>query len=197
MSIAIVLSLSAQANLLALLQAKADELGSDVVFTSSNVAFSEATAGSFPDSKGNVYNTSVLVTALPGSGLTGSKTLYYTRLAINEAVLAPQSSYTLGAADNNATVLAQVAKALGLVASEISLDGTVARPADGSSQTLNVIVTTGSLLYTAQSFQITLTWQQDLDSIFSDPYLPGFVAADEPESTAESTGESTGEVQSS
>jgi hypothetical protein len=189
MSIAIVLSLSAQANLLALLQAKADAEGADVTFTASNVAFSDVAAGSFEDGAGNAYNTSVLVTALTGSGLSGSTTVYYNRLAINQAVLAPQSSYTLGESANNATVLAQVAAALGIEPGEVTLSGTVARPADGSSQTLEVVVNSGSLLYSGQSFQITLTWQLDLDTIFADPYLDGFSPAEEPESTGESTGE--------
>jgi hypothetical protein len=193
MSIAIVLSLSAQANLLALLQAKADALGADVTFTASSVTFSDVTAGAFTDGKGGTYNTSVLVTAQAGSGLTGSTTLYYNRLAVGTGtVLAPQSSYTLTDSDNNTTVLATVAKALGVLESEVSLSGTVARPADGSSQTLEVVVNSGSLLYTSQSFQITLSWEQDLlglSTIFSDPYLDGFTIAEEVESSGESTGE--------
>jgi hypothetical protein len=52
-----------------------------------------------------------------------------------------------------------------------------------------VVVNSGSLLYSGQSFQITLTWQLDLDTIFADPYLDGFSPAEEPESTGESTGE--------
>lgn len=201
MSTAIAASLSAQTNLLALLQAKADALNLGIKLTAGGVKFDAPAAVSQTDSSGKTYNTSVLVSALPGSGLTGSATVYFNRLKLAESVLAPQSSYTLQSDADNATVIALVEKALGLVAGEVTLSGEVVRPADGSSLTLSVKAAATSLVYTEDDFQITLTWSVDLAGAFSDPYLDGFVPAEEQESTAEqaSTGEveSTGEISSS
>jgi hypothetical protein len=195
MSIAIVSTLSAQANLLALLQAKADAQNLDIQFTPASVAFGTPASASQTDSEGKTYNTAVQVTAQPGSGLINSTTLYFNRLAVAQAVLAPQSSYTLTADANAASVIAQVEAALGLVPGEIQLSGDVVRPTDGSSLTLFVKANPNSLLYTEEEFQITLTWEQDLSTLFTTPYLDGFVTADDPESSAEF--ESTGEVASS
>jgi hypothetical protein len=198
MSIAIVASLSAQANLLALLQAKADAANLGVKFTADSFTFGTPSPATATDDKGNTYNTSVVVEAKPGSGFTGSSTLYYNRLKLAETVLAPQSSYTLQDSDDDAAVIAMVEKALGLAPGHVSLIGEVARPQDGSSLTLAVTASTFSPLYTDDTFQITLTWQRDLNTLFTDPYLDGFVTAEEPESTG-STGEitSTAEVASS
>lgn len=186
MSTVIVSSLSSQANLLALLQAKADELKLGIQFTTGGVKFDTPAAASQTDPAGKTYNTSVLVSALPGSGLTGSATLYYNRLALAQTVLAPQASYTLQDDADSATVIALVEQALGLVAGEVSLSADVARPADGSSQTLTVQAKAGSLLYTEELFTITLTWARDLNDLFAaSPYLDGFVTAEEVDSTGE------------
>jgi hypothetical protein len=192
MSLAIVLSLSAQANLLALLQTKVNSSAAagatPVVLSAASISFGTPLAVAQTDPAGKTYNTAVIVTAQPGSGFEGSTTVYYNRIALADSVLAPQSSYTLPDAADNGTVIEQVAQALGLIPSEITLSGTVARPADGSSQTLDVLANAGSGLYTSTAFQITLTWQRDLDTLFSDPYLDGFIPTPEvidPESTGE------------
>jgi hypothetical protein len=195
MSIVIAAGLSTQANLLALLQAKADSQNLNITFAPSSVSLGTPASAAKTDSEGKTYNTSIVVTAQPGSGFINSTTAYYNRLAVAEAVLAPQSSYTLQDSADNDTVIALVESALQLVPGEISLSGDVVRPADGSSLTLFVKAQQNSLLYTEEEFQITLTWERDLNTLFDTPYLDGFVTADDPESSAEF--ESTGEIASS
>lgn len=91
-------------------------------------------------------NSQVTLTAVNGSGFTGTKTLRYARLALGQTRPGAKTAYTIGASDTLATLKSAIAVEHNLVESEFDLTGTL--PAQGApAQTFTLTANANSLLY--------------------------------------------------
>jgi hypothetical protein len=146
-----------------------------------------AAAATVKTDTGDGRNTSVVLSAVAGQGYNGSQTVNYTRRGLNDSVTSPNFNHTATVGDTAAAIIAAVATANGLVASELHLEapGAPGVPVTGainnSPATLNLVSAAGSLLYIDSSSQaITFTWNEPsvaLSTAIATVNLVGFDAA--------------------
>jgi len=142
-------AITASANLFALINA---------ANTSQTLAAANVTFGT-PAVITGVDNTSVLVTAVAGQGYSGTQTVTYNRRGLGDNVASPSFASTANNESTLASIKAVLVTQLALVASEVTLTGTLTNPGDGNTSTLTLASNAGSLLYIDGSSQvITLTW---------------------------------------
>lgn len=173
-------SLSALDNLLALINA---------ANTAQTITDAQITAGTpaAQAADGEGRNTNVLVSAVAGQGYSGTQTVTYTRRALNDSVVTPNFALTETIGANASDIVAALATANGLVASELELqdpangNAVVTGAISNSPATLNLVSITGSLLYIDASSQaVTFTWQEPtvaLATAIATTALSGFDAA--------------------
>lgn len=145
------LALTAQENILALINAANPALNATLAQVSVGVPSAVAGAGG--------RNTEVTFTAILDQGFSGSQTFAYTRraLAAGEAIATAKAvPVQILESDNDAQVAAKVATALGLLASEISLDSIVRPTSENNPGSADVVANVNSLLYTG-TYAVELT----------------------------------------
>lgn len=100
-------------------------------------------------------NSQITMTAVDGSGFTGTKTLRYARLALGATRPGAKVAYQIGASDTQATLKAAIAVEHNLVLSDFDIAGSL--PAQGApAETFTVTATATSKLYTG-TFNVTVT----------------------------------------
>ena len=126
-----------------------------LILTASTYAFTgtEFTVGApsaqTPTDPTEPTNSQVTLTAVTGSGFTGTKTLRYARLAIGSTRPGAKTTYTITSADTMQTITDAIAVEHNLVESEVVVTGTI--PAQGApANPFTVTANAGSLLYTGQ-----------------------------------------------
>lgn len=114
---------------------------------------------------GDGRNTSVVLTAVAGQGFSGTVTMNYARRPLNDNVASPSFATTQSVGVDAAAVVAALATANGLVASELQLvdqangNAVVTGAISNSPATLTLTVKGTSLLYLPGASQlITFTW---------------------------------------
>lgn len=106
--------------------------------------------------EGSPANTAITLTALGGSGFSGSITLHYRRLEIAAQVTPLPSSVTILEADTDAQVKAKIAAAYKVLNAAIQMN-TVVRPTAGVPGSCVIKASASSMLYTNTSYNVTLT----------------------------------------
>lgn len=123
----------------------------------------------------NPRNSQVTLTALGGSGYTGTKTIKYTRLGVGQGVaVLPSQVYVVGA-ETEAEIKTAVATALNLVESEIEISA-LTLPVDSSTPgQVSVAPKVDSLLYVGASLDVVLAIApEDLESAIANDQMDGF-----------------------
>lgn len=123
-------------------------------------------------------NSSVTFTAVEGQGKAGSVTLKYDRLGLNSGVAVPVTEVAVTVEDDDATSLAKVIAALGLVASEVdSSDFTKATDSD-TDGSITLTPKANSALYVGEEIvillQIPAAPAPELDAEFTNTTATGF-----------------------
>ncbi|WP_250478854.1 MULTISPECIES: hypothetical protein [unclassified Caballeronia] len=114
-----------------------------------------------------------------GTGYINVVTVNYTRRPINVQVVDPVMSLAVDETFTDAMVKSAIATQLGLIESELNVLGTIENRV-GDTTPLTIESYLGSLVYTADSFDFTLTWapaQVSLAGAVAATDLPGFDAA--------------------
>lgn len=115
------------------------------------------------------HNTSVTLTALPSSALTGACTVKYTRLSLADGAnqVTPAANVPMTQADDAQSMQLFIANALGLISTEFVLSGAITRPADTSNNPQTVATLTannnGLTYLDGTTIDVTLTWVGKLD----------------------------------
>jgi hypothetical protein len=139
---------SAAANLIALLNT-----GSTYAFTGSEYTIGVPSAQTPVDNTENT-NSQVTLTAVDGSGFTGTKTVRYRRLAMGATKPGAKVAYTIGGTDTMQTIKTAIAVEHNLVESDFDITGVI--PAQGDpAATFAVTAIDGSVLYTG-TFNVTV-----------------------------------------
>ena len=123
----------------------------------------------------NPRNSQVTLTALGGSGYTGTKTIKYTRLGVGQGVaVLPSQVYVVGA-ETEAEIKTAVATALNLVESEIEISA-LTLPVDSSTPgQVSVAPKVDSLLYVGASLDVVLAIApEDLEAAIANDQMDGF-----------------------
>lgn len=123
----------------------------------------------------NPRNSQVTLTAVVGSGYTGTKTIKYTRLGVGQSVVTlPERVYVVGA-ETEAEIKTAVATALNLVESEIEVSA-LTLPVDSSTPgQVSVAPKVDSLLYVGASLDVVLAIApEDLEAAIANDQMDGF-----------------------
>ncbi len=123
----------------------------------------------------NPRNSQVILTALGGSGYTGTKTIKYTRLGVGQGVaVLPSQVYVVGA-ETEAEIKTAIATALNLVEAEIEVSA-LTLPVDVNTPgQVNVAPKVDSLLYVGASIDVVLAIApEDLESAIANDQMDGF-----------------------
>lgn len=123
-----------------------------LILTASSFAFTgtEFTIGApsaqTPADPQEKTNSQLTLTAVDGSGFTGTKTLRYARLELGHTKPGAKTSYTIGASDTLSTLKSAIAVEHNLVETDFDLTGTL--PAQGApAQTFTLTASANSWLY--------------------------------------------------
>ena len=143
---------TAEANMLAL------------ILTASTYAFAgtEFTVGpassQTPTDGAEQTNSQVTLTAVDGSGFTGTKTLRYARLVLGQTRPGAKVAYVISGSDTNATLKTAIAVEHNLVETDFDITGTL--PAQGDPDaTFAVTAAAASKLYvTGSTFNVTVSF---------------------------------------
>ena len=125
----------------------------------------------------NTRNTQVTLTAVVGSGYTGTVDVRLTRLTLEAVRGATVLDYTLLGSDTLVAIKAYVVAALGVVADQVELSVTEVPvvPNGQTSVTIQIQALATSLLYTgACDVTVFPEGDDELNTIVTDPELPGF-----------------------
>lgn len=104
----------------------------------------------------STVNSVITLTALAGSGFSGTITLHYHRLDILQQVVSPPAKVTILAADTDAQVKAKICAAYNLIAASVQMSSTV-RPTVGVDGSCTMRPPASSMIYTAAGYTIVLT----------------------------------------
>lgn len=133
-----------------------------LILTAATFAFngSEFTVGpasaQTPTDPQELTNSQLTLTAIDGSGFTGTKTLRYARLELGHTRPGAKTSYQIGASDTNATLKTAIAVEHNLVESDFDIAGTL--PAQGAgAQVFVVTAAANSKLYFG-TFNVNVTY---------------------------------------
>jgi len=141
---------TAAANLIALLNT-----ASTFAFTGSEYTIGAPSAQTPADGQENT-NSQVTLTAVDGSGFTGTKTIRYRRLALGATKPGAKTNYNITGADTLATIKSAIAVEHNLVESDFDLAGTI--PAQGAGPaTFTLTAVADSVLYTG-TLDVTVTY---------------------------------------
>jgi hypothetical protein len=138
------------ANLVALLNT-----GSTYAFTGSEYTVGAPSAQTPVDNTENT-NSQVTLTAVDGSGFTGTKTVRYRRLAMGATKPGAATAYNVTGADTLATIKTAIAVQHNLIETDFDITGTI--PAQGAGpNTFAVAASANSVLYFG-TFNVTVTF---------------------------------------
>lgn len=138
------------ANLIALLNT-----GSTYAFTGTEYTIGAPSAQTPVDGSENT-NSQVTLTAVDGSGFTGTKTVRYRRLAMGATKPGAAVTYTITGADTLATVKTAIAVENNLIESDFDITGTL--PVQGAAdQPFAVTAGANSVLYFG-TYNVTVTF---------------------------------------
>jgi hypothetical protein len=127
-------------------------------YTFTGEEFTHGTPEEYIPESPDVSNTQILLTAVPGSGVTGTKVITYRRLEIGRTVIAAPRTFEVTSSDNQASVEELIAEAHNLVIGQFYLSGSIPEPGDpDTSCTLQAY--SDSLLYFG-TCPITLTSEE-------------------------------------
>lgn len=141
---------TAAANLIALLNT-----GSTYAFTGAEYTIGAPSAQTPVDTTENT-NSQVTLTAVDGSGFTGTKTVRYRRLALGATKPGAAVAYNITGADTLATIQTAIAVEHNLIESDISTTGVI--PVEGAGpNTFTVTAAPTSVLYTG-TLNVTVTF---------------------------------------
>lgn len=170
-------ALSAADNLIALVIAANAGLSELVA---ADVDFQEQSEQA-PDGQGR--NTSIALQAVGGSAnFRGTATVTYERRGVTDSVVTPDWTTAVDDGVTNEQIVAAIATANGLVASELTITGVITRPVGGAlTSEVTLATNAGSLLYIDGTTQaVTLDWadhRTDLATAVGVTALSGFDAA--------------------
>ncbi|WP_250478855.1 MULTISPECIES: hypothetical protein [unclassified Caballeronia] len=130
------------------------------------------------------HNTTVTVSAIEGSGYTGTVDVNYQRIRLDQAVAAPSNTVVIpDAATSTLDTVNAVADHFGLVVGEFALNTAQStRPSDGVTLEVAASLTpnSSSYLYAGPDVSITLKWNAlppvSLNAVVTQKNLPGFDA---------------------
>lgn len=142
---------TAEQNMLALINT-----GSTFQFTGTEFTYGLPSSQTPADPQENT-NSQVTLTAVAGSGFTGTQTVRYRRLALGATRPGALTSYTITGSDDINTLKAAIALEHNLVPDQFSLTGTLPTTS-GEQQTFTLTAIANSLLYTG-STTVTVTFQ--------------------------------------
>lgn len=141
---------TSNANLIALLNT-----GSSFAFTGSEFTVGAPSAQTPTDGSENT-NSQVTLTAVNGSGFTGTKTIRYRRLALGATKPGAKTNYNITGADTLATIKTAIALEHNLIESDFNVAGTI--PAQGAGPaTFAMTAAANSVLYTG-TYNVTVTY---------------------------------------
>lgn len=141
---------TADANILALILT-----ASSYAFTGSEFTVGPASSQT-PVDPMETTNSQITLTAVDGSGFTGTKTLRYARLALGATRPGAKVAYQIGGSDTNATLKTAIAVEHNLVESDFDIAGTL--PLQGAAaQVFAVTAIAASKLYTG-TFNVSVTY---------------------------------------
>jgi hypothetical protein len=109
---------------------------------------------------GNPRNTTLILTGVNAGGYNGTKEVKYTRLGMGSGVVAPETGFHIDGTTTLASFKTAVATSLGLVESELELEG-VLPAAEGQSEFIKLKAKAGSLLYVGEQ-DLEVTWPQGI-----------------------------------
>lgn len=143
-------SKTADQNILALILT-----ASSFAFTGSEFTVGPASAQTPVDTQEHT-NSQITLTAVDGSGFTGTKTLRYARLVMGQTRPGAKVAYTITGSDTLTTLKEAIAVEHNLVDSDFDITGTL--PAQGApAQQFAVTATGTSKLYTG-TFNVSVTF---------------------------------------
>lgn len=105
-------------------------------------------------------NTTLVLTGVNAGGYNGTQTVTYTRLGMGSGVAAPETGFHVDGATTMASFKTAVATSLGLLESELELDG-VLPAAEGQSEFIKLKAKLDSLLYVGEQ-DLEVTWPQGI-----------------------------------
>lgn len=141
---------TAAANLIGLLNT-----GSTYTFTGTEYTIGAPSAQTPVDGSENT-NSQVTLTAVDGSGFTGTKTVRYRRLAMGATKPGAKTAYNVTGADTLATIKTAIAVEHNLIETDFDITGVI--PAQGAGPaTFAVTASANSVLYFG-TFNVTVTF---------------------------------------
>lgn len=141
---------TAQANILALILTASSYAWAGTEFT-----IGDASAQTPADPQEHT-NSQITLTAVDGSGFTGTKTLRYARLELGHTRPGAKTAYQIGSSDTQATLKTAIAVEHNLVESDFDIAGSL--PAQGAgAATFTVTAAANSKLYFG-NFTVTATY---------------------------------------
>lgn len=177
-------SLGGEENLLALINAA--NPGANI--EQGTVSYGTPEAATAPDAQGE-RNTKIVLTAVPGEGLSGTKTVYYRRLTLVEAGVSTETTVNTSGFDTSQpsaqTTLAGLVlnslnilpEGVGIWVNDAWFDATenqITWPARGDSIQLTLRPADDALLYIAGDVSVTVTNVQGLNELLTVDQLDGF-----------------------
>lgn len=132
-----------------------------LILTASSYAFSgsEFTVGAAsaqtPADPQEHTNSQLTLTAVDGSGFTGTKTLRYSRLELGHTRPGAKTAYQIANSDTNATLKTAIAVEHNLVESDFDIAGTL--PAQGAAAATFTVTAAGASRLYFGTFNVSVT----------------------------------------
>jgi hypothetical protein len=126
--------------------------GTQLTFTGAE--FTRGTPSVYTPESPDTSNTEITLTAVSGSGFTGTKTIRYRRLELGHTKTAAATEFSVLAEDDRASMKQKIATEHNLILSEFDLVGTIPAPGDDDSE-CTIEAVTNSIIYFG-TYSVTL-----------------------------------------